>query len=96
MTKLPKRVVRFYGNVDYALDAIGTRQITFIHAAQLNDPFDPYVFLETDFQEDSKALFDYVCINHPDDFGWFLQEGHIENWQDASKSVRAYFDILRE
>ncbi len=34
--------MRFYGNVQYALECIALKQITFLHIDKLNDPFDPY------------------------------------------------------
>lgn len=43
-TETPQQVVRFYGNVDYAMDVIKNRQIAFVHVSTLNDPFDPYYF----------------------------------------------------
>ena len=39
MTVRPQHVIRFYGNTDYALQAIGFREITFLHPDKLNDPF---------------------------------------------------------
>jgi len=47
----PQQVTRFYGTVNYAMDVIKNKQIAFVHASMLNDPFDPYCFFETDFEE---------------------------------------------
>ena len=68
---LPATVVRFYGNVDYALDTIAHQQIIFIHASRLNDPFDPYFFFETDFDDSYEQLLAWVEKKHPDDLKWF-------------------------
>lgn len=39
MTQPPQHVIRFYGNIQYALECIGFKQITFLHIDKLNDPF---------------------------------------------------------
>jgi hypothetical protein len=52
----PQQVTRFYGTVDYAMDVIKNRQIAFVHASMLNDPFDPYCFFETDFGDSYQNL----------------------------------------
>lgn len=44
----PSRVLRFYGNVEYALECIGYKQIAYLHRDKLNDPFDPYLEFEID------------------------------------------------
>jgi hypothetical protein len=69
---LRNQVVRFYGNFDFALDAIANRQVTFIHVTKLNDQFDPYFFFETDFDVSYTRLVDYVREKHPTDFSWFI------------------------
>jgi hypothetical protein len=93
--QFPKSVLRFYGNVDFALDAIGGQEITLIHASLVNDPFDPYFFFETDFGEDYKALIDYVSARHPNDLEWFLREMTHDWWKQAVPKLRAYFVELR-
>ena len=92
----PERVVRFYSNVDFALDAIGTQQITLIHASKLNDPFDPYLFFETDFAEKYESLVDYVSANFPDDVGWFMREFPIEGWKKSLGRIEEYFCRLKD
>jgi hypothetical protein len=37
---LPEKLVRFYGNIDYALDVIENNQLTLIRVDQFNDPFE--------------------------------------------------------
>ena len=65
MKQIPKRVLRFYGNPQYALEDIERKQITFLHKDKLNDPFDPYYYFETDFNEDYQEIINYVKQNHP-------------------------------
>jgi hypothetical protein len=60
MTAVPRSVVRFYGNTQYAAESIGFKEITFLHLDKLNDPFDPYFFFETDFSDSYSNLVDYV------------------------------------
>jgi hypothetical protein len=81
-SRLPKHVVRFYGTVDFALDAIAHRQMTFVHVSRLNDPFDPYFFFETDFQGKYSELLKYVRKKHPED------ERHLEGRISHSGSDR--------
>jgi hypothetical protein len=61
-SRLPKHVVRFYGNVDFALDTVAHRQAILVHVSNLNDPFDPYFFFETDFGEKYSALLEYISV----------------------------------
>jgi len=56
----PKRVVRFYGNLEYAMQCIGFKEVTFLHPDKLNDPFDPYFFYATDFGDNYPALLNHV------------------------------------
>ena len=94
--QFPSQVLRFYGNIDYALDTIGAQEITLVHASLLNDPIDPYFFFETDFGDDHSALVDYVRAKHSNDFGWFLNEMTAEWWKTAVPKLRAYFLKLKE
>jgi hypothetical protein len=71
-SRLPKHVVRFYGTVDFALDAIGAPAGDVRACVELNDPFDPYFFFETDFQGKYSELLKYVRKKHPED------ERHLE------------------
>jgi hypothetical protein len=74
------------------MDTIGSKQITFVHTSQLNDPFDPYLYLETEF-ENQIDLLAYVRNQHEDDFGWFLQD--IEHCFDGLNKVREIFNAYR-
>jgi len=92
---LPKRVVRFYGTVDFALDAIAHRQVTFVHASKLNDPFDPYFFFETDFEGKYSNLLNYVRKKHPDDEHWFAEQVPIGAWDQSVADIIAHFKKLK-
>jgi hypothetical protein len=79
-TETPQQVMRFYGNVDYAMDVIKNRQIAFVHVSMLNDPFDPYYFFETDFGESHQNLIAHVSRNHPSDRPWFRARVTAQSW----------------
>jgi hypothetical protein len=87
---VPPRVVRFYGNIDFALDTIAHKQAILIHASKLNDPFDPYFFFETDFNENYDRLLEYVRTKRPNDFGWFIQMVRPDSWQQSVDFVRKH------
>lgn len=91
-TQLPQRVVRFYGNTDFALDAIAHRQITFIHVSLLNDPFDPYFVFETNFDANYDKLLAYVEKEHPDYSDWFKLHVPIEHWQRLVVDIKSHMD----
>ena len=92
----PKHVTRFYGNVDYALDVIANRQITLTHVSTLNDPFDPYFFLETDFGENRGQLLKHIEKHHPKDLGWFKKHVTAQSWQQAIKDLKVKMDSWRD
>lgn len=85
---LPQRVVRFYGNTDFALDAIAHRRVTFVHVTKLNDPFDPYFFFETDFGGEYDGLLAYVRKHRPSDVDWFMRHIPRENWQKSVEDIK--------
>ncbi len=91
----PARVTRFYGNPDYALETLATQQITFVHVSRLNDPFDPYLFFETDFGDSHQNLLNYIKENHPDKVSW-LKQLPSEHWLSAIEAVRKELDLLRQ
>jgi Protein of unknown function (DUF2971) len=96
LSKLPKLVVRFYGNLDFALDAISSRQIALIHVSKINDPFDPYFYFETDFNEDYDRLMAYVRDRHVADLDLFKRLRPEENWSQNMAAIKAYFQELRD
>jgi hypothetical protein len=79
----PQCVTRFYGNIEYALDVIKNQQITFVHTSMLNDPFDPYLFFETDFGENRARMIKYIRSNHPAEERHFREVISPETWQKA-------------
>ena len=85
MNETPKeRVMRFYGNTDYALECIALKEITYIHVDKLNDPFD------------LSFTFDMEC-NDYDTLLRFIQESHplkLENFK-KTYSERFVNDVLK-
>jgi hypothetical protein len=92
---LPKKVVRLYGNTDFALDAIAHRQVTLVHISKLNDPFDPYFFFETDFDRDYDRLCAYVRTRSQNDIDWFVRHVPREKWAQSVDAVRKHNDRFR-
>ena len=93
---VPPRVTRFYGNIEYALDVIRNRQIAFVHVSRLNDPFDPYCFFETDFEDNYINLLKYVKQHHPKEMSWFRVQVTAESWGKTVRDLKAYLDALRK
>jgi hypothetical protein len=91
----PDRLTRFYGNPDYALETIASKQITFVHASLLNDPFDPHFFLETDFGECYEKLLDYIQKTHPAKLSWFKQQMPPANWALTMKQLKDKLASIR-
>ena len=90
---LPATVVRFYGNVGYALDTIAHQQIIYIHSSLLNDPFDPNFFFETDFEGSYEQLLAWVEKKHPD-----ALPGHVtaDSLGKSVEVVQTRMKILRD
>jgi hypothetical protein len=93
---LPATVVRFYGNVDYALDTIAHQQIIYIHASRLNDPFDPNFFVETDFDGSYEQLLAWVQKKHPDDLKWFIKHVTADSLGKSVDDVQTRMKNLRD
>lgn len=77
----PPYVMRFYGNLQYALETIGFKQITFLHPDKLNDPFDPYLSFNTDFEEDYHLLISYAQQCHKMDYDEFRKNLSEDKWK---------------
>jgi hypothetical protein len=92
----PERVTRFYGSAEYALDVIANKQITFVHVSTLNDPFDPYFFLETNFEESRNKLLKYVETHYPRDLGWFKQCVTPQSWTQTIRELKKKLESYRE
>jgi len=95
MGETPNRVVRFYGNTDYAMQAIGFKEISFVRIDQLNDPFDPHIYFTTDFGDDYAALIDYVRQNHKEDFKIFSARLPEQNWKGFLTKITDRFASIR-
>jgi hypothetical protein len=92
---VPARVARFYGTVEFAIDVMQNKRITFVHASQLNDPFDPYGFFETDFGDSYSNLVKYVREKHPADLPWFRASVTVQSWGTTVIELKAYMKRLR-
>lgn len=92
MQEIPKYVMRFYCNADYALECISLKQITFIHVAKLNDPFDPIVDCATNFNDDYASLLAYLEQYHYTQLALFKEKLPEQNWNEIvagwAKSAR--------
>ena len=95
MAVRPQYVMRFYGNTDYAMQAIGFREITFLHPDKLNDPFDPPLAFSTDFSENYAALIDWIERCHKENLQNFTDYLPQENW-DRFVDMRVHdFNSIR-
>lgn len=92
---IPQQVTRFYGSLDYALDVIKNRRIAFVHISKLNDPFDPYCFFETDFEDNYLNLLRHVRENHPRDLNWFRTHVTPLSWRQTVKDLKTYLQKVR-
>lgn len=95
-TAPPDRVTRFYGNSDYALETIASKQITFVHVSTLNDPFDPYFFLEIEFGDSYQKLHDYIERNHTATFSWFKDHVTPASWPQTIEKLKDKFNSILE
>jgi hypothetical protein len=94
-SSLPHKAVRFYGNTDFALDAIAHRQVTLVHVSKLNDPFDPYFFFETDFDADYDQLCAFVRRRSQTEIEWFARHVSREQWAQSVAETRAHMERQR-
>jgi hypothetical protein len=86
---IPKRVSRFYGRLEFALDVLEERRVAFVHVSMLNDPFDPYCFFETDFGQNYINLLKHVKKVHPKDVSWFRAWVTPQTWGNTVSSIEA-------
>lgn len=91
----PQRVLRFYGKIEYALECIALKQITLIHRDKINDPFDPYIYFETDFNADYQVLINHVQQYHGNSLQQFRRCLPKENWESFVNRIEDYFKKLR-
>lgn len=95
MTGPPQRVMRFYGNLQYALESIVFQQIAFLHIDKLNDPFDIYYHFETDFNEDYQALVNHIQQHHAKNLEEFKQRLPKQNWESAVRQMKDHLNNSR-
>ncbi|MBC7962812.1 MAG: DUF2971 domain-containing protein [Steroidobacteraceae bacterium] len=94
MTVRPKTVMRFYGNLEYAIQSIAFKEITFLHSDKLNDPFDPYFYFITDFNENYSTLIDFVQQRHAKDLQYFEDRLPQSNWDKFIKLIEGHFKLF--
>ncbi|QSR88578.1 DUF2971 domain-containing protein [Methylacidiphilum caldifontis] len=85
---IPSNVIRFYSEPKYALEVISNLEIAFIHSNLINDPFDPYFFFETDFDESYQKLSEYIKRKYPSDYElWYKRCVTEDNWNRLIKEI---------
>lgn len=92
----PTHVTRFYSQDKYARELIRTRLITFIHVDLVNDPFDPYMFFETNFGDSYTNLLKHVQQNYPQRARELATAISEETWKSALDEIRAVLSSLRK
>ena len=95
MAQPPNRVMRFYGNLQYTLETIALKQITFLHVDRLNDPFDANLSFETDFDDDYQTLINYAQQYYAKDFETFIMRLPKENWDGFLADMERHFNNSR-
>lgn len=90
----PQHVMRFY-RANRALETIESKQITFIHADKLNDPFDPNFDFQTNFNDDYRILSNYVKINHKSQYDKFKARMPEPNWIALLDDIRNRLNTIR-
>ena len=90
----PASVTRFYGTVDYAICTLQDRSIAFVHNKLLNDPFDPYFFIERGFSR--REFIAWVRQHHPAKVRWIRKNVTVEGFSAGFKRVSEHFDERRE
>jgi hypothetical protein len=96
MTTTPAHVIRFYGNLEYAIQCIGFKEITFVHPDKLNDPFDPLFCFTTDFGDNYMGLVNYVQQYHARDLQTFKDRLPEENWKRVIDQTEDRFKSFRK
>jgi len=91
----PKFLARFYGNPEYAIEVIRDQKITFVHVPKLNDPFDPYFFFETDFNESYEAIIQYVEKTSDVDMELLFKAIPPKLWSYRINSIKTFMQESR-
>ena len=76
------------------LECVALKQITFLHVDKLNDPFDPYFFFETDFNEDYQEILGFIQKNYANNLVEFKQTLPRENWKRAVRSMQEHLNNI--
>lgn len=95
MHEVPRHVIRFYSNTDYALESVALGQITFIHVEKLNDPFDPVLDSVTDFNDNYASLLAYVQTHHSAQLAYFEQNLPEKKWTEAVADLEKLASEMR-
>jgi hypothetical protein len=91
----PQNVVRFYSNLEYALQCVGFKEIALLHADKLNDPFDPPFYFVNDFDNSYMKLIEWVREYHQGDLRTFQERMPEANWNTFVGQIQEYFQSLR-
>jgi hypothetical protein len=95
-TTPPPHVMRFYGNLEYAMHCIGFKEITFLHPDKLNDPFDPLFCFTTDFGDKYTNLLNWVQQRHAKDLQKFKTVfPKEEDWNSFINQSEDRFKLVR-
>jgi hypothetical protein len=86
MTEPPKYVMRFYRNLEYALECIALKQITLPHIDKLNDPFDLYYYFETNCA-DYQVFINYVKQHHAKYLEYIKRHWQKKVWECNVKKI---------
>ncbi len=84
--EIPQHVIRFYGNIEYAIECIALKQITFIHLDKLNDPFDPALGFATDFNDNYASLLAHVQKHYSKQLVLFTERLTEKKWNEVVAS----------
>jgi hypothetical protein len=87
--------MRFYGNLEYALECVALKQVTFLHIDKLNDPFDPNMFFETDFNADYQTILNHVQQHHPRDISQFKNKLPQDKWEGLIEDMAKRSNYFR-
>ncbi|MGO9314586.1 MAG: DUF2971 domain-containing protein [Syntrophobacteraceae bacterium] len=90
----PQHVIRFY-RANRALETIESKQITFVHADKLNDPFDPNFDFQTNFNDDYRILSNYVKRTHKSHYDKFKEGMSEANWVSFLEDINNRLIAIR-
>lgn len=88
--------MRFYGKDDYSIECVRDKKIAFIHAAELNDPFDPNFYFITEFKEDYRIFSNWVRTQKKDDADEFFKRLPEKSWANALNNNKKQTKHYRE